>query len=143
VFVKPNDSPDLMALDAASGALLWRRALPSRIVHLLGEQGSDLYVSGDHLWSVEPATGEIQWRFGFDDPAAYGYGRGAIAGRRVFWTTHDDLFVIDRLTGKAVQRYPLRELIGISGGHVLLAENRLVIAGPDHLTAFALAPADD
>lgn len=138
VFVKPNDSNRLMALDETTGALLWSRPLTSRIVHLIGVRGTNLYVSGDQLWSLDAMTGDVQWRFGYDDPAGFGSGRPAIAGDRVFWPTPDDLFVIDSTSGRATQRYPLREVLGVNGGHCLVAKDRLVIAGSDHITAFRL-----
>ncbi len=143
LFVNPNDADEVMALDAASGAVRWRRRLPGRIVHLLGVRGTDLLASGDQLWALDSDSGTVRWRFGLDDPAGFGYGCGAVAGDRVFWTTHDDLYVIDRQTGRAVQRYPLRELLEVSGGNILLSKDRLIIAGPDHLTAFGLVPATD
>ncbi|MBX3437954.1 MAG: PQQ-like beta-propeller repeat protein [Planctomycetaceae bacterium] len=140
LFVKPNDSDELLALDATSGTTLWKQRLPSRIVHLLGVRGTQLFVSGDHLWCLDATTGDIRWRFGFDDPAGYGFGQGAIAGDRVYWTTREELYVVNESDGRTVQRYPLQQLLGISGGHLLLSEDRLIIAGINHLTAFRLSP---
>ncbi len=138
LFVKPNDSDELISLDARSGTVLWRRKCPGRITHLLGISGTRLIVSGDQLWAVDSDDGSIQWRFGLDDPAAYGYGQGAIAATSVFWPTRDDLWVVDSHTGKATRRIPLREGYGISGGHIVLGGNRLLISGPNHITAFEL-----
>ncbi|MCA9074823.1 MAG: PQQ-binding-like beta-propeller repeat protein [Planctomycetaceae bacterium] len=137
-FVKPNDSDELMAIDVSTGATLWSRSLPSHVVHLLGATGRDLYVSGDQLWCMETATGQMVWQFGHDDPAGFGYGRGVVAGDHIFWTTHDSLFTIDRHAGRAVQRYPLAQVLGVAGGNMVLANDRLLIAGTDHLTAFGL-----
>ncbi len=140
LFVKPNDSSDLMALDAQSGTRLWRRAVGEGIVHLLGVSGLRLMISGEQLWAVDVATGLLQWRFGSSDPAAFGYGRGAMTSAEVFWPTRDDLWVIDAQSGRAVQRIPLRAGYDLSGGNIVLSADRLLIAGPDHLTAFGLEP---
>ncbi|MCA9026584.1 MAG: PQQ-binding-like beta-propeller repeat protein [Planctomycetaceae bacterium] len=142
VYVKPNDSDRLMAIDLQTGTLVWSRSFPSRTVHLLGVAGTDLYVSGDQLWSIDTLTGQTNWRFGYDDPAGFGYGRGAIAGDHIFWPTHESLYTIDRRTGLAVQRYSLTDILGVSGGHIVLGHDRLLVSGPDHLTAFRLAPID-
>ncbi len=141
LFVKPNDADEVMALDAASGTVRWRRRLPGRVVHLLGVRGTGLFASGDQLWALDADTGAVRWRFGFDDPAAFGAGRGAITGDRIFWTTHGDLFTVDLRTGRPVQRYPLQELLEVFGGNIILSHDRMIISGPDHLTAFGLAPA--
>ncbi len=140
VIVKPNDSDRLMAIDVLTGAPVWSRSMPSRIVHLLGISGNNLFVSGDQLWSIDTRTGQTNWRFGYDDPAGFGYGRGAVAGDHIFWPTHESLFTIDRFNGRAVERYPLTDVLGVSGGHIVIADDRLLISGPDHLTAFRLAP---
>ncbi|MGE0376799.1 MAG: PQQ-binding-like beta-propeller repeat protein, partial [Planctomycetaceae bacterium] len=140
LFAKPNDSGELMAFDLASGTILWKLQLPGHVVHLLGVRETDLIASGDRLWAIDVETGNVRWRFGSDDPAGFGYGRGTVCGENIFWTTREDLYVIDRWTGQATQRYPLQELLGVSGGHVIAVQDRLIITGRDHITAFGLAP---
>ena len=142
-FIKPNDSDELLAIDIVTGAMLWSRSLPSQIVHLLGATGRDLYVSGDQLWCLDTMTGQMVWQFGYDDPAGFGYGRGVVAGDHIYWPTHESLYTIDRFSGQAVQRYPLAEVLGASGGNMVIANDLLLIAGPDHLTAFRLPRPDD
>lgn len=139
LFVKPNDGDELLAIDAETGFVFWRRRPPGRIVHLLGIAGSTLIAGGDHLWAIDVETGRPRWRFGYDDATAFGYGRGAVIGDRIFWPTREDLFAIDVATGAAVRRVRLRESLGVSGGHVIVSDDRLLIAGPDHLTAFKLS----
>lgn len=137
-FVKPNDSDQLIAIDIVTGAKLWSRSLPSHLVHLLGVAGRALYVSGDHLWCLNVMTGRTLWQFGHDDPAGFGYGRGVVTGDQIYWPTRESLYTVDRVSGRAVQRYPLTEILGVNGGNVAVADQRLLIAGPNHLTAFRL-----
>lgn len=136
IFVKPNDGDEMMAIDAESGRIIWRRRPPGRIVHLLGATGSSLLVSGDRLWSLDVDSGQPQWVFGYDDVAGYGYGRGAVVGDRVVWPLRDELIVVETGTGRLCDRVPLRSALGVSGGHLLIDGNRLLITGRDHLTAF-------
>jgi outer membrane protein assembly factor BamB len=135
LFIAANDSPDLTALDACSGVVLWRRPAPSSIVHLLGVVDGTLIAAGDQLWGIAAASGEVTWRVGYDDPAGYGYGRGALAAGRVYWTTHEDLFVVKAATGVIEQRVPLPMSADRSGGNLVVAGETLLIARPGRLDA--------
>ena len=140
VYVKPNDAEELLALDAETGFPYWRRRPPGQIVHLLGVADSSLLVSGDQLWALDVGTGRTNWRFGYDDVAGQGYGRGAIVGDRVFWPTREELVSVDLSSGRPMRRIPLTESLGVSGGHLLVSDRRLLISGRDHLTALTLIP---
>jgi outer membrane protein assembly factor BamB len=133
VFAKPRDSNQLMAFHAGEGRLLWSLDSPSRIRHLLGVVEGRLIASGDHLWGIEAATGRA-WRFGFDDPEGYGFGRGTIAGGRIYWPTHEDLFVVNAMSGQLLDRILMNPASGITGGNLTIAGDRLIIAGPSTLT---------
>ncbi len=143
LFIAANDSPDLTALDAGSGVVLWKRPVPGPIVHLLGVANGTLIAAGDQLWGIAATTGEVAWRVGYDDPAGYGYGRGALAAGRVYWTTHEDLFVVEAATGVIEQRIPLPASAGRSGGNLVIAGETLLIARPGHLDAIGPAAAQE
>jgi outer membrane protein assembly factor BamB len=143
LFVAANDTPDLMALDAASGVVLWKRPAPGPIVHLPGVVDGTLIAAGDQLWGIDVATGEVGWRVGYDDPAGYGYGRGALAGGRVYWTTHEDLWVVEAATGIIERRIPLPLAAGCSGGNLVIAGDMLLIARPGGLDAFGPLPSQE
>jgi outer membrane protein assembly factor BamB len=140
VYVKPNDANELLAIDAGTGFVYWRRRPPGQIVHLLGVTASKLLVSGSQLWALDVETGRTNWRFGFDDAAGFGYGRGVVIGDRILWPTREELFSVDVDRGTPMRRVPLRDSLGISGGHLLVSDRHLLICGPDHLTAFPLIP---
>jgi outer membrane protein assembly factor BamB len=143
LFVAANDSPDLTALDAGTGVVLWKRRAPGRVVHLLGVVNGMLIAAGDQLRGIAAASGEVAWRVGYDDPAGYGYGRGAIAGGRVYWTTHEDLYVVEAATGVIEQRIPLPMSAGRSGGNLVVAGQMLLIARPGSLDAIGPANAQE
>lgn len=133
LFVKPADSDRLMAFDAASGTRLWSVDLPGRVVELLGVASGRLIASGDQLWGLRCEDGEA-WRFGFDDPEGFGFGRGVVADGHIYWTTRDELFVVEVMSGQVVDRLPLEAWAGLSGGNLLVADERLLIAAPQRLT---------
>src|SRR5262249_17869483 len=99
LFVKPADSDLLLTLDADSGRQLWSVRCPTRVNQFLGVDSGRLIAAGDHLWGFAVEDGRA-WRFGFDDPEGYGFGRGALHGDRIYWTTHDELFVVDPDAGR-------------------------------------------
>jgi outer membrane protein assembly factor BamB len=102
-----------------------------------------LIASGDQLWGIDVATGEVAWRVGYDDPAGYGCGRGALAGGRVYWTTHEDLWVVEAATGIIERRVPLPLAAGRSGGNLVIAGDMLLIARPGGLDAFGPLPSQE
>lgn len=140
LFAMPHDSQAILALDAASGRRLWVAQLPGRIEHMLGVESGRLIAAGDQLWGLRVGDGAA-WRFGYDDPEGFGFGRGALAAGRAYWTTRDELFVVDTATGSLLDRVSLTDSAHIGGGNLVVAGNRLLIASPTRLTA--LGPAAD
>jgi outer membrane protein assembly factor BamB len=136
LFIAPNDSRSVRALDAASGVVLWERPAPGRIVNLLGVDRGVLVAAGDKLWRLDADTGRVlPPAVGFDDPDGHGYGRGVIADGLIYWPTREELFVVDLDSGEIVRRVPLRMLHNLSGGNLVSADGTLLVAGPDRLTA--------
>jgi outer membrane protein assembly factor BamB len=138
LFVTANDMGEVLALDAMDGRRMWAITGASAIRDLLGVSEGQVIAAGDQLWGFDTETGAA-WRFGFDDPEGYGYGRGALAGRRVYWPTREELFVVDSANGSVLDRLDLGAA-GLTGGNVTIAGDRLLIASPDRLTA--LGPVD-
>lgn len=134
LFVKPADSDQVIALSAVDGRTLWSARPPSRIDAFLGVDAERVIACGTHLWGFAVASGR-PWRFGFDDPEGFGFGRGALAAGRVYWTTRGDLFVVDSASGRALDRVDLAGEIGLSGGNLSVSDDALMIATPSRLTA--------
>jgi outer membrane protein assembly factor BamB len=135
VYCVQHDDRTLQALDARTGATLWRTSVPTTIRQIVGIRAGILAASGDQLWGIDIDTGEVRWRFGFDDPSGAASGLAFIAGRSIHWPTRGDLFEVDILSGLAVRRFPLLEAYGIEAGDLLEAGDRLLIASPRSLTA--------
>ncbi|MFH1303560.1 MAG: PQQ-binding-like beta-propeller repeat protein [Planctomycetota bacterium] len=136
LFAAPQDSDLLMAFDADSGLLLWQREFPDRIRDLLGVNQSTLFVSGDRLFGLDRATGAVKWKVGYQDPEGFGYGRGVLAGKFVYWPLREEILVVDVEQGLLKQKIALRALHGETGGNLIIAGERLLIARPRNLTAF-------
>jgi outer membrane protein assembly factor BamB len=137
LFVAPADARSVFAIDAASGHFLWQSGPElDDVVHLLGVSGDLLIASGRRLYWIAlkgPEQGRLRhvWP---DGAASLGYGRGVLAGDCVLWPTREKIYVCDQATGrpKKVIDLPPRD---VTGGNLLVAGERLLIATPDELVA--------
>ena len=137
LYLAPRDASHVMAYDAATGVLLWRTPKPGRINALLGIADNVLVAGGDRLWRISADSGRVHAPFGYDDPAGFGFGRGAIAGRSIFWTTREELFEVEIASGAALRRIPLELLRQSTGGNLVIADGHLLIAEPGRLSVFS------
>ena len=134
LVVAPADSPEVFALDAATGQALWHTGpAADGIVHLLGVAGDELVASGDRLYWIGlagPNPGRIRctWPEGTE---RVGYGRGVLAGDCVLWPTRDRIYVLERQTGRLRKEIALGP--GVTGGNLLVAGDRLLIATESEL----------
>jgi cellulose synthase operon protein C len=136
VIVSPDDSGDVMALDAATGAEQWSTPLPAIGARVLAVDPEHIVLSGERLWAINIADGKIDDTWG-DEPGG-GVGQGVVSGDLVFWATIGDVLLVDRSTGKLTgQTLPLPA----AGGANLVVctlggEEFILAAGPDRLTAY-------
>jgi len=137
VYAAPNDSNLIYALDAATGHPVWRQQYPDQILHIVGVIDGRLILSGQSIWAVDASTGASAWpqRIGFADPAGRGYGRPALSHDFLYWPTRDEILRIDHRRGIVVGRIRLREDFRQSGGNLVVADGKLLIAQPDGLVA--------
>ena len=123
LIVAPADSPEVFALDAATGQALWHTGPGAEgIVHLLGVAGDTLIASGDRLYWIGlggPNPGRIRrvWPEGAEK---LGYGRGLLAGDCVLWPTREKIYVFDQQTGRLRKEIDLLPR-GVTGGNLLVA----------------------
>jgi outer membrane protein assembly factor BamB len=148
LFVAPADSERVFAFNAQTGELLWLSApgCPEDAVHLLGVLYNTLVASGDRLWGFDTTSGRVAavWP---DNPSLSGLGRGVLMGGEVIWPTREALYHFqlqhDPAAGPArtIYRWQITQtdsLIqrGVSGGNLVVAKDRLLIATSDMLYAF-------
>ena len=140
LFVAPGDSESILALDAGSGQTLWETSLPADAVHLLGVGEGNLIASGDHLWWIDAVTGKISGHW--PDQSPHGYGRGILAGDKIFWPTRDMLYVFRQAVAPggrvtfARDPVPLADARHAGGGNLVISRGVLLIAAADKLYGF-------
>jgi hypothetical protein len=114
--------------------------LPEQGARILAVDEKGLLLSGERLWSMDPATGAVDSHWG--DAVISGAGQGVVAGDVIFWPNGADIVLVDRLTGQPTASLPLPE-----GGAVNLVvagarAEHLVAAGATHLTVYRRTDAD-
>jgi hypothetical protein len=137
VLAAPSDSRRILALDAATGQLLWQSGPEVEdAVHLLGVAGDWLLAAGRRLYWIslkEEDAGKVKqvWP---DGPERLGYGRGALSADGVWWPNRDRILLFDALGGAQKKEIRLAPR-GVGGGNLVIAPGHLLIAGPDELVA--------
>lgn len=147
----PADSDQVFALEAATGEILWSESSGKTrdVVHLLGIAGNDLVASGDYLYWLDVYNGRIQKQFpaSVDSditaarPSPRGFGRGLIAGEEVYWPTRESIYVFRSQPQAGEASWGLHRQIdllprGVSGGHLLLSGDRLLLVTSRRLFTF-------
>lgn len=153
VYCMPQDCPELFALDATTGDMVWSSddVEVEDAVHVLGISGDSLLVSGDRLIWLDRCRGGVLDRFpGSTTPGSLnalpnprGLGRGAISGGVVYWPTAGEVFVFDADISKQSRKVPpaikQRHRIdsrGSEGGNLMIAADHLVFCGPSRIMVF-------
>lgn len=145
VIVAPADCDRILALDAATGRIVWATAAGAAAdaVHLMGVAHGSLVASGDYLYWIDAQTGRVLHQFpalrssltGYAAPDPRGYGRGVLAGDQVLWPTYDSIYVFDLAGGHQLrQRIDLGSM-GLTGGNLVIDGQTLLIAGAGQLVA--------
>lgn len=141
VYAAPRDSRLLYALDATTGQPIWTQPFPDQILHMAGVVDGRLILCGHSVWAVDARTGRPAWpeKVGFADPAGRGFGRPALSQAHIYWPTRDEILRIDHRNGRITGRILLREEYQQSGGNLVIADGRLIVAQPDGLIALGSA----
>ncbi len=145
VIAAPADCDRILAIDAASGQIVWTTAaeVAADAIHLLGVAQGHLLASGDHLYWINIASGELDYQFpaprsplrGYAASTPRGYGRGILAGNWVYWPTLDDIYVFEQRCNRQVRQPIDLRTMGITGGNLVIHQGTLLIAGADRLVA--------
>ena len=154
VFCSPQDCPEIFALDAVTGDLVWSTddSEAADAVHILGATKDHLIVSGDRLIWLDRRSGRVDARFPAASssgtlnslPSPRGLGRGLIAANEIYFPTANEIIVFatalkDR---KSVDSPPMQRRIrldtrGSEGGNLIAVDGWLLLATPSRLMAFA------
>lgn len=139
VYAAPSDSELLVAVDAATGQIAWESEFAQDAVHLLGVRHGMLLASGNKLSWLDALGGKV--RADWPGSSPLGYGRGTIAGDQVLWPTRDALYTFDVAVASPTPPmrrppFPLATVYNATGGNVIVAGNRLLLATANKLYAF-------
>ncbi len=137
-IVAPDDTPLIVAFDAATGRMVWKLDPQTEVVHLLGVAKGRLVATGDHVVTIDVKTGKrlTKWP---DHPAGFdGCGRGILAGDSIFWPTKTEIHVLDQSTGLRGNQPPikLKEMFQVGGGNLAAGNGYLAVAQADSLVVF-------
>lgn len=137
LYTAPLDSDELLALDAETGIVKWKRPFHTPIQSLLGVAKGLVFASGSGLWALSVETGDLVWKVGDADPESYGFGRGLLVDNLIYWPTHEEIFVLDQESGTITERLHLFAVHGQYGGNLLLSDGHLIVAQPNGLAVFS------
>jgi outer membrane protein assembly factor BamB/TolA-binding protein len=139
VIVAPSDAPAIFAFDADSGHLVWKTdaiAEEVKLSHLLGVAKGRLVATGDRvlLFDVKDGKPVATWP---DSGKSEGYGRGVLAGDRIYWPTRERIEVLDQGSGLRVEPpIKLMEIYRTTGGNLVAGDGYLIVAQSDALVVF-------
>ena len=140
VIVAPDETPHIFAFNAATGGLVWKTAeIPDdvKLSHLLGVAKGHLIATGDRVLWFDVADGKQTFAWPEKTQVTQGYGRGLLAGDRVYWPTKTEIHILDQATGLRVEA-PIRleQAYGVEGGNLVVGDGYLVVAQANSLVVF-------
>ena len=140
VIVAPDDSPAIYAFDAATGRLAWKTdPIPDevKLTHLLGVAKGNLIATGDRVLWFDVRNGRLAHAWPDNAQAVQGFGRGILAGDRIYWPTRTEIHVLDQSSGlKADAPIKLQETFQCEGGNLAVGDGYLIVAQADALVVF-------
>lgn len=140
VIIAPNDAPGIYAFDAATGRMAWKTDdVPEEVhlAHLLGVAKGKLVATGDRVLLYDVKTGKLARVWPENNQATQGYGRGVLAGDRIYWPTKNEIHVLDQETGlRSDPPIRLQETFGCEGGNLAVGDGYLLVAQSNALVVF-------
>ncbi len=140
VIVAPDDASAVYAFDAAAGRLVWKTdPLPDevKLAHLLGVAKGRVVATGDRVLLFDVKNGKLL-HFWPDSGHGYdGYGRGVLAGDKIYWPTRSEIHVLDQTNLRRSEvAIKLQESFQEVGGNLAVGDGYLIVAQPDKLVVF-------
>ena len=122
----------IFAFDSASGRLLWksdRIADDIKLSHLLGVAKGRLVATGNRVVLFDVKTGKLLHAWPDSGKALDGYGRGLLAGDKIYWPTQNEIQILDQRTGlRAEPPIKLLETYHAKGGNLVAGDGYLIVA---------------
>lgn len=159
LYVMPQDSDRLFALDALSGQIRWQSAagVATDATAILGVRDNRLIAAGDRIYWFDARSGQLltQYPPGQPDVAATasasprGIGQGTLVGNEVWWPTRENILAFSTqpaLVRSGSEQVPplLREIPlqprGLTGGNLVVSGDKLIIANGTELAVFGPQP---
>jgi outer membrane protein assembly factor BamB/tetratricopeptide (TPR) repeat protein len=140
VFIAPSDAEAIFAFDAQSGSLLWKSARIAediKLSHLLGVAKGWLVATGNRVVLFDVKTGELKHAWPDSGKALDGYGRGLLAGDKIYWPTQNEIQVLDQRSGLlADPPIKLQDTYRSKGGNLVAGDGYLIVAQADGMVVF-------
>jgi len=140
VIVAPDDANSIYAFNAASGRLVWKtKPLPDevKLAHVLGVAKGRLVATGDRVLLFDVRTGKLVQSWPDNGPAFEGFGRGLLAGDKIYWPTRNEIQILDQATGLRVEpSIKLQDSFHTTGGNLAVGDGYLIVAQADALVVF-------
>jgi len=140
VIIAPDETPHLFAFDAGTGRQVWQTdAIPEdvKLTHLLGVAQGNVIATGDRVLWFDVKTGKLAHSWPEKATGTQGFGRGLLAGDRVYWPTRTEIHILDQATGlRADAPIRLGETYGVEGGNLAVGDGYLVVAQGNSLVVF-------
>jgi cellulose synthase operon protein C len=140
VMVAPDDANAIYAFDAATGRPVWKsEPIPDevRLAHLLGVAKGRLVATGDRVLLFDVKTGKMLHSWPDSGHGFEGYGRGVLAGDKIYWPTLREIHVLQQ--EDALRSDPpirLQETYQETGGNLAIGDGYLIVAQERKLVVF-------
>ncbi|GJM23656.1 MAG: hypothetical protein DHS20C16_00710 [Phycisphaerae bacterium] len=132
LLVASPDSELLMALDRATGRMVWTLDQPEGAKYLLGIDDDHVWLGGEQLHCVNLRDGWIEWST-TGEPLR-NTGRGALSGHKIFVPTVEGLKAFDAQTGEKLDSRPLGDQPPL--GNILCIANSTISVDPNEVRKF-------
>ncbi len=140
VIVAPDDAAAVYAYEAATGRLLWKtKPLPdeAKLTHLLGVAKGRLIATGDRVLLFHIKTGELMHSWPDTGHGYESFGRGLLAGDKIYWPTRNEIHVLDQATGlRSEPPIKLQDSYQETGGNLAVGDGYLIVAQTEKLVVF-------
>ncbi len=140
VIIAPDETPRIFAFNSTTGELVWKsEVIPDevKLSHLLGVAKGQLIATGDRVHWFDVKTGQQTHVFPDKPQVATGYGRGLLAGDRIYWPTKTEIHILDQASGlRADAPIRLDQAYGVEGGNLAVGDGYLVVAQANSMVVF-------